>query len=58
MGKAVTALQEADIVGIAALPINIDLVWLGIKSTWQGVTAQLIVIAIFGYYIFKGKNQK
>lgn len=58
MGKAVTALQEADIVGIATLPINIDLVWLGIKSTWQGVTAQLIVIAIFGFYIFKGKNQK
>ncbi|WP_253948860.1 FTR1 family protein [Pseudoalteromonas sp. TB64] len=58
MGKAVTALQEADIVGITTLPINIDLVWLGIKSTWQGVTAQLIVIAIFGFYIFKGKNQK
>ena len=57
MGKAVIALQEADIIGIASLPMNFDIAWLGIKSTWQGIVAQVCVFAIFSFYIFKSKNQ-
>tara|TARA_R110002012_G_scaffold37954_1_gene106076 strand:- start:331 stop:2184 length:1854 start_codon:yes stop_codon:yes gene_type:complete len=57
MGKAVIALQEADIIGIASLPISFEIAWLGIKSTWQGIVAQVCVFAIFSFYIFKSKNQ-
>ena len=57
MGKAVIALQEADIIGIASLPMSFEIAWLGIKSTWQGIVAQVCVFAIFSFYIFKSKNQ-
>jgi len=57
MGKAVIALQEADIIGIAPLPMSFEIAWLGIKSTWQGIVAQVCVFAIFSFYIFKSKNQ-
>ncbi|WMS93163.1 cytochrome c/FTR1 family iron permease [Pseudoalteromonas sp. HL-AS1] len=58
MGKAVIALQEADIIGIAPLPMSLEIAWLGIKSTWQGIVAQVCVFAIFSFYIFKSKNQE
>lgn len=58
MGKAVIALQEADIISITSLPVSFDITWLGIKSTWQGAIAQVCVLAIFSFYIVKGKNQK
>ena len=58
MGKAVIALQEADIIGIASLPMSFDIAWLGIKSTWQGIVAQVCVFAIFSFYIFKSKSQE
>ncbi|GAA59176.1 hypothetical protein P20652_1035 [Pseudoalteromonas sp. BSi20652] len=32
--------------------------WLGIKSTWQGIVAQVYVFAIFSFYILKSKNQE
>jgi len=57
MGKAVIALQEADIIGIASLPMSFDIAWLGIKSTWQGIVAQVCVFAIFSFYILKSKSQ-
>ncbi|WP_350550730.1 cytochrome c/FTR1 family iron permease [Pseudoalteromonas sp. 120-MNA-CIBAN-0494] len=57
MGKAVIALQEADIIGIAPLPMSFDIAWLGIKSTWQGIVAQVCVFAIFSFYILKSKSQ-
>nr|WP_231619744.1 cytochrome c/FTR1 family iron permease [Pseudoalteromonas sp. NZS100] len=57
MGKAIIALQEADIIGIAPLPMSFDIAWLGIKSTWQGIVAQVCVFAIFSFYILKSKSQ-
>lgn len=57
MGKAVIALQEADIIGITPLPMSFDIAWLGIKSTWQGIVAQVCVFAIFSFYILKNKSQ-
>ena len=56
MGKAVIALQEADIVAISSMPINFDIALLGLKSTWQGFIAQIAVVAIFSFYIFKAKK--
>jgi high-affinity iron transporter len=56
MGKAVIALQEADIVAISSMPINFDIALLGLKSTWQGFIAQIAVVAIFSFYIIKAKK--
>lgn len=57
MGKAISALQEAAVIGISALPINIDLPWIGIGSTWQGVLAQAAIILFFVLYRMKTKEQ-
>ena len=36
MGKAMSALREADIIDITKLPVSFDIDWVGVKSTWQG----------------------
>ncbi|WP_299011073.1 cytochrome c/FTR1 family iron permease [uncultured Shewanella sp.] len=51
MGKAITALQEAAIVPINNLPINIEMDWIGIGSTWEGISAQLAVLILFIFYM-------
>ncbi|PCH97250.1 MAG: iron permease [Gammaproteobacteria bacterium] len=58
MGKAVSALQEAAKVGISALPVNIELSWLGIGSTWQGILSQLAVLVFFLVYRFISKDKQ
>ncbi|MCF6194170.1 MAG: cytochrome c/FTR1 family iron permease, partial [Kangiellaceae bacterium] len=46
MGKSVAALQEAAIIGISPMPINYELDWLGISSTWQSFSAQLVILLL------------
>jgi len=46
IGKAVSALQEAAIVTISPMPINYELDWLGISSTWQSFSAQLFILLL------------
>ncbi|KKL89813.1 hypothetical protein LCGC14_1910930, partial [marine sediment metagenome] len=46
MGKAIAALQEADIVNISALPVDLQFTWLGIHPTWEGVIAQLLILIV------------
>tara|TARA_R100001377_G_scaffold13980_2_gene7061 strand:+ start:1826 stop:3871 length:2046 start_codon:yes stop_codon:yes gene_type:complete len=55
MGKAISALQEAAIVTISPLPIHIEISWVGIGSTWQGLLAQIAVIGFFIVYYFQNK---
>ena len=55
MGKAISALQEAAIVTISPLPIHIEISWIGIGSTWQGLLAQIAVIAFFMLYYYQNK---
>lgn len=43
-GKAITALQEAAIISITRFPIDFHLAWLGINSTWQGITMQAFIL--------------
>tara|TARA_R110002049_G_scaffold143105_2_gene305077 strand:- start:2784 stop:2963 length:180 start_codon:yes stop_codon:yes gene_type:complete len=43
-GKAASALQEA---AIMPLPVSFEWDWIGVKSTWQGVLAQLSVLLVF-----------
>lgn len=57
MGKAVSALQEAAIFTISPLPINIEMSWLGIGSTWQGLLAQMAVILFFVVYFILNKSK-
>ncbi|MCW9080202.1 MAG: hypothetical protein OQK09_01700 [Colwellia sp.] len=44
MGKAISALQEAAIISISSLPIELEIDWIGIGYTWQGVSAQLGIL--------------
>lgn len=55
MGKAISALQEAAIVTISPLPIHIEISWVGIGSTWQGLLAQLAVVGFFMIYYYQNK---
>lgn len=55
MGKAISALQEAVMLTISPLPIHIEVSWIGIGSTWQGLLAQIAVIAFFVVYFYSSK---
>jgi high-affinity iron transporter len=54
-GKAIAALQEAAVIPVTAFPINISFDWLGIYSTWQGLSAQLLVLIISVVLMLKHK---
>lgn len=43
-GKAITALQEAAIISITPFPIDFQISWLGINSTWQGMVVQVAIL--------------
>ena len=45
-GKAISALQEAAVINISALPVSFQIDWLGINSTWQGVGVQLLIVIL------------
>jgi high-affinity iron transporter len=57
MGKAISALQEAAVISISALPIHVDLPWIGVGSTWQGAIAQIAVILFFAFYRMSTKKK-
>ncbi|MDF1589810.1 MAG: cytochrome c/FTR1 family iron permease [Gammaproteobacteria bacterium] len=57
IGKAVLALQEAALIGITPLPVSFEIDWLGVKSTWQGVLAQLSVLLAFLIFLMVGQWQ-
>ena len=57
MGKAITALQEAAVISISALPMHVDLPWIGVGSTWQGAFAQIAVILFFAFYRISTKQK-
>ncbi len=52
-GKAISALQEAAVIGISPFPINFQIDWLGVNSTWQGVGMQLTILLLSIALIFK-----
>ena len=53
-GKAISALQEAAVINISALPVSFQIDWLGINSTWQGVGVQLFILLLSIAMISKG----
>lgn len=58
-GKAISALQEAAVIGISPLPIHFQIEWLGVNSTWQGIVTQFLILLfsslLFGKQWFKLK---
>lgn len=58
MGKAVSALQEAAVISISPLPVNFEVDWIGVKSTWQGILAQLAIILFFTVSIFRSRTKQ
>jgi high-affinity iron transporter len=58
MGKAMSALQEADIIGITPLPVSFEFDWVGVKSTWQGILAQLSVLVVFLVFLGLARRQR
>ncbi|WP_460242232.1 cytochrome c/FTR1 family iron permease [Aurantivibrio infirmus] len=57
MGKAVTALQEAALISATPLPWRIEFDWLGIHSTWQSLSAQLLVLLLSGFMLLQTRMQ-
>lgn len=55
-GKAVTALQEAALVGRTPLPVSFSFDWLGINSTWQGIGLQAAILVAAIWLVFRGKG--
>ena len=58
MGKAMSALQEAGLIGITSLPVSFDIDWVGVKSIWQGILAQLSVLGVFLVFLVVGRRQR
>lgn len=52
-GKAISALQEAAVIGISPLPIHFQIEWLGINSTWEGVILQCLILLFSSLLIGK-----
>lgn len=46
VGKAVAALQEAALINISPFPINLNISWLGIHATWEGILLQLLILLL------------
>jgi len=58
MGKAVIALQEAAVIGITQLPVNFEFDWIGMKSTWQGILAQIFVLLVFALFMLQARQKQ
>ncbi len=58
MGKAVSALQEAAVIGISPLPITVEVDWIGVGSTWEGILAQLTILVLFIAYIHRSRRKQ
>lgn len=46
IGKAVAALQEAALINISPLPVELNISWLGIHATWEGILSQLLILLL------------
>lgn len=56
-GKAIAALQEAALVAITPLPVAFSFEWLGIYSSWQGITVQLAILLASSFLLLRSRLQ-
>lgn len=54
-GKGVSALQEAAIVNLTPFPLDVSISWLGIASTWQGLTVQMVIVLLFSTLVIRNR---
>lgn len=55
IGKAIAALQEAALINISPLPIDITMSWLGVHATWEGILSQLLIV-LLSVFLLLGFN--
>lgn len=55
IGKAIAALQEAALINISPLPVDITLSWLGVHATWEGILSQLLIV-LLSVFLLLGFN--
>lgn len=57
-GKAISAMQEANLFYITPLPVHFEFHWLGVYATWQGIIAQLFILLSACYLFFKQSKKE
>ncbi|WP_295798401.1 cytochrome c/FTR1 family iron permease [uncultured Microbulbifer sp.] len=55
-GKAIAALQEAALISMTSLPVDFSFDWLGIYSTWEGISVQTIILIVSLYLLLKERH--
>ncbi|RYY75434.1 MAG: c-type cytochrome [Gammaproteobacteria bacterium] len=53
MGKAVAALQEAALLIRSPFPVPVEIDWLGIHPTWEGLASQLTIVLLSAWMLLK-----
>lgn len=53
MGKAVAALQEAALISQSPLTFPLEVDWLGIHPTWEGIGSQLVILLLSAFMLLK-----
>jgi high-affinity iron transporter len=57
-GKGISALQEAALISLTPFPIDVSISWLGIASTWQGLTTQMVIVVLFSLLVIRNRDAK
>jgi high-affinity iron transporter len=57
-GKGISALQEAALISLTPFPIDVSISWLGIASTWQGLTTQMVIVVLFSFLVIRNRDAK
>ncbi|MGI2224932.1 cytochrome c/FTR1 family iron permease [Shewanella frigidimarina] len=57
-GKGISALQEAAVISLTPFPIDVSISWLGIASTWQGLSTQMVIVVLFSFLVIRNRDTK
>lgn len=58
IGKGVIALQEAAFIDASPLPISFEVDWIGLKSTWQSLMAQITILVLFLVFMLVSNQRR
>ncbi|WP_244212479.1 cytochrome c/FTR1 family iron permease [Shewanella livingstonensis] len=57
-GKGISALQEAAVINLTPFPFDVSISWLGIASTWQGLSTQMVIVVLFSLLVIRNRDVK
>ena len=57
-GKGISALQEAAVISLTPFPLDVSISWLGIASTWQGLSTQMVIVVLFSFLVIRNRYAK